>query len=55
MAVPVSDDGRGRDYPTLWYRLCRCGGPQPSPADAKTDRHETWCPYRKEVEGDAGE
>jgi hypothetical protein len=56
MAILVGDDGDGRrDYTSLYIRLCRCAGPQPSPTNSKADEHARGCPYRAEVEGDAEE
>ena len=41
-----------RDYPTLYLRLCDCGGLQPSYDNPRADEHREDCPYRVEVEGD---
>lgn len=50
MAVVMTDDDR--DFPTLYVRLCDCGGPQPSLNRHRADEHGRECPYRKEVEGE---
>jgi hypothetical protein len=47
-----SRDGGDRDFPSLYMRLCRCAGPQPSLTNSKADLHAKDCPYRIEVEGD---
>lgn len=44
----------GRDYVTLYLKLCGCAGPQPSLDNPRADEHDRECPYRLEVEGDAG-
>lgn len=41
-----------RDYPSLFMKLCSCGGTQPSLTDPKIEGHEHWCRYRIEVERD---
>lgn len=44
------DDGPDRDYPSLYFELCRCAGPQPSLTNPRTDEHDRECSYRVEVE-----
>ena len=48
-------DDPGREYPKLYFELCDCAGPQPSPSNPKNDEHLAVCPYRVEVENDAQE
>lgn len=53
MAILVGDGGETRrDYPALYFRLCKCAGPQPSMNNPRADEHAKECPYRVEVEGD---
>lgn len=40
-----------RDYVSLYLRLCRCAGPQPSLDNPRLDEHAPDCAYRLEVEG----
>lgn len=55
MAILVSEGSEGRgDYPTLYFELCRCAGPQPSRSNPRADEHARDCQYRVEVERDAG-
>jgi len=57
MAILVNvgaGEGERRDYPSLYARLCDCAGPQPSFTNPRLDEHSRKCPYRREVEGDAG-
>ena len=51
------DGGRKRDYPSLYFALCDCAGPQPSPTNSRADEHGAECPYRLEVarDGKSGE
>lgn len=54
MAFLVRDDSDrpARDYPSLYFELCNCAGPQPSLNNSRADEHVEECPYRGEVEGD---
>lgn len=51
LLVAAGEETR-RDYPSLYVRLCRCAGPQPSLSNPRVDEHARECPYRIEVEGD---
>lgn len=53
MSILVGEDRPARDYPTLYFRLCGCAGPQPSRDNPRADEHARSCPYRLEVERDA--
>ena len=49
----MAHDTQQRDYPSLYFELCRCAGPQPSLDNPRADEHAADCPYRREVQGDA--
>jgi hypothetical protein len=52
MAIFVDERGAdpGRDYPSLYFALCDCAGPQPGTENPRADEHDRECPYRAEVE-----